>query len=283
MEEKLTLKEIMSYGAGDFAQNGMFTFISSYLLFFCTDAVGIDLEAAGLILLIGRTADALLSPFIGSVLDRSQTVNGKCKPYIRFFIFPEFLLLVLVFAVPELQESVKLLYLGTVYLLFSIAYAIMSVAYFTLLSLMTRREDERLRLNLFKNLGASMGGTLVTASVLKIVERFSPKIKYGFLFAVTGFAFVFMTAGVLCAKNTKERVKAKRTEKLNFIQAFGVTRKSRAWIVLCLIHFSELFFYSMRTQGLIYYCKYYLGRENIGAVLLTMTQIVTKGSVLGRI
>ena len=48
------LPERIKYGLGDFAQNGVFTFMSSYFLFFCTDIAGIGLEYAGMVTFIGR-------------------------------------------------------------------------------------------------------------------------------------------------------------------------------------------------------------------------------------
>lgn len=49
-----SLPERIKYGLGDFAQNGVFTFMSSYFLFFCTDIAGIGLEYAGMVTFISR-------------------------------------------------------------------------------------------------------------------------------------------------------------------------------------------------------------------------------------
>lgn len=274
-QEKLSTKEKFSYGLGDFAQNGMFTFMSSYLLFFCTDIAKINLGAAGVILGLGRIADAVFSPLAGGILDRTETRWGKCRPYILFTIFPEGVLLALVFFVPDFSEKGKIWYIGTVYLLFSIVYAVVSVAYSTLLSLMTRNEGERLSLNLFKNIGAAAGGILVTSVTLKAVNLFSAKQQNGFWFIAIIFSSLFVSAGFSCAKHTMERVKPEKTKKLSCLQAFRITVKSRAWLILCMVHFAELFYYGMRSQGVIYYSKYYLREESFGAVLLTITQTVT--------
>lgn len=274
-EEQIRLREKVGYGLGDFAQNGMFTFISSYLMFFFTDAAKINLKAAGLILLLGRVTDALISPFIGGLMDRTRTRQGKCRPYIRIFIFPECFLLMAIFIVPAFSDMKRALYLGTVYLLYSVAYAIVSVAYSTLLSLLTRNEKERLELNLFKNVGAAAGGMLVTAMTMKIVHGFSADLGKGFSTASVVYVAIFFAAGVTCVKSTKERVFPRHSEKLNYIQSLKITRKSRAWLVLCFIHFLEMFYYTMRVQGVMYYSKYYLQQEQVGAVLLSMTQFVT--------
>lgn len=274
-EEKIKTRERISYGLGDFAQNGMFTFISSYLMFFLTDAAKIHLGAAGTILLLGRVTDALASPLVGSRMDQAQGGQGKCRPYIRFFMLPECILLMLVFMSPPLPDAEKTLYLGLVYILYSISYAIVSVAYSALMSLLTRNEEERLKLNVFKNIGAAAGGMLVTAVTMKAVEVFSMGLQKGFFAAAAIYASVFFLAGMACVRNTKERVTPAQPGKLNFIQSFGVTKKSRAWLVLCFISFLEMFYYTMRVQGVMYYSKYYLRQEQAGAILLAAAQFVT--------
>ena len=274
-EEKIKIRERISYGLGDFAQNGMFTFISSYLMFFLTDAAKIHLGAAGLILLLGRVADALVSPLVGGRMDQKQRGQGKCRPYMRFFILPECVLLMLVFMSPAFSDDQRILYLGLVYILYSITYAIVSVAYSTLMSLLTRNEKERLKLNLFKNIGAAAGGMLVTAVTMKIVNLFSVDLRKGFFAAASIYAAVFFLAGMTCVRNTKERVIPVQPQKLSYIQSFKVTRKSRAWLVLCFINFLEMFYYTMRAQGVMYYSKYYLRQEWVGAILLATTQFVT--------
>lgn len=274
-EEKIRFRERLSYGLGDFAQNGMFTFISSYLMFFLTDAAKIRLGASGTILLLGRVADALASPLAGGWMDQMQGGQGKCRPYIRFFMLPECVLLMLIFISPDLPDAERTLYLGLTYILYSITYAIVSVAYSTLMSLLTRNEEERLKFNFFKNIGAAAGGMLVTAVTMKAVNGFSMGLRKGFFAAASFYAFLFFLAGMACVRNTKERVRPAQPKKLNYMQSFKAVRKSRAWLVLCLIHFFEMFYYTMRVQGVMYYSKYYLGQEQVGAVLLAMTQFVT--------
>lgn len=114
-----------------------------------TDAAKIRLGASGTILLLGRVADALASPLAGGWMDRMQGGQGKCRPYIRFFMLPECVLLMLIFISPDLPDAERTLYLGLTYILYSITYAIVSVAYSTLMSLLTRNEEERLKFNFF--------------------------------------------------------------------------------------------------------------------------------------
>lgn len=57
-------------------------------MFFYTDAAKLDLGAIGVILLAGRTVDAVFSPVMGFIVDRTDTCYGKCRPFIAAGILP---------------------------------------------------------------------------------------------------------------------------------------------------------------------------------------------------
>ena len=80
--------EKLCFGLGDFATNGMYTFIGTYILFFYTDIEKLDLSVVSMILLIGRTMDAVASVLAGILVDKTQTKWGKCRPYILLFSVP---------------------------------------------------------------------------------------------------------------------------------------------------------------------------------------------------
>ena len=61
--------EKFSYGLGDFASNGLFLFVSSYLMYYFSDVVCLDLTVISRILIAGRIVDAVASPVSYTHLD----------------------------------------------------------------------------------------------------------------------------------------------------------------------------------------------------------------------
>ena len=49
-ETKVSLREKICFGLGDVTGNGLYTLLSSYLLFFCTDVLKIGLAATTMIM-----------------------------------------------------------------------------------------------------------------------------------------------------------------------------------------------------------------------------------------
>ncbi|MBQ4626736.1 MAG: MFS transporter, partial [Clostridia bacterium] len=92
-------KEAIAYSVAGFGQNFICTIIGSYITVFMTDALlfgadgvmvgGISGAIAVAILMLGaRIFDALNDPIMGSVVDKTRTKWGKCRPYLKWMAFP---------------------------------------------------------------------------------------------------------------------------------------------------------------------------------------------------
>ncbi|HBN00387.1 MAG TPA: hypothetical protein DD384_04050, partial [Firmicutes bacterium] len=81
-------KEGISYSLCGFGQNLICTIIGSYLTVFMTDAIGFNALAVAILMLAARVYDALNDPIMGSIVDRTRTKWGKCRPYMKWMAFP---------------------------------------------------------------------------------------------------------------------------------------------------------------------------------------------------
>lgn len=101
-------KEAIAYSVAGFGQNFICTIIGSYLTIFLTDALlfGADGVTVGAIsgsmavayLMLGtRIFDALNDPIMGSIVDRTRTKWGKCRPYLKWMAIPIGIMTVLCF------------------------------------------------------------------------------------------------------------------------------------------------------------------------------------------
>lgn len=271
----LTRKEKMSFGLGDFANNGIFTFVSTYLMYYYTDVACLDLASISLILMLGRTIDAVFSPVMGMIVDKTNTKYGKCRPFLALGIIPSCLLMVGLFALPEgMTPGAKTILAIADYAAFSVLYAFMNVPYSTMINVLTASNTQRISLNLYKTLGANLGAVFVTAVSLKTVEYFSRGSKNGFSRTAALFALLFLIGVLLCVANTKERVISKSSSSIPVRESLKVLRINKPWLIFCGVQFLTLLMYIVRNQGTIYYAKYYLGNENISSLMLTMLSVI---------
>ena len=75
------LKTRLSYTASEVAGQLIFCVVSFYLLKFYTDVYGISAAAAGSILLLARSIDAIDAPVWGILFDRTRSRWGKSRPW----------------------------------------------------------------------------------------------------------------------------------------------------------------------------------------------------------
>src|SRR5215218_3347910 len=125
--EKLPIKTVLGYGAGDFAFNLAFSLSTAFLLYYYTDVAGISAAAVGTMFLVVRLWDAFADVFAGRVVDRTQTRWGKFRPFLLFGSLPLLLLSFLTFHVPSWSPSGKLMYAYITYALLGLAYSLVNI------------------------------------------------------------------------------------------------------------------------------------------------------------
>ena len=75
--EKLPIKTVLGYGAGDFAFNLAFSLSTAFLLYYYTDVAGISAAAVGTMFLVVRLWDAFADLLAGRLVDRTMTRWGS--------------------------------------------------------------------------------------------------------------------------------------------------------------------------------------------------------------
>lgn len=92
-QSKLSLKRILAFASTDTAGNLLYCTLTSYIMYFYTDVLGISVAAAGMILLVARIVDALDAPIWGIVIDLrvldgdKVVLTGYGSPYRLEFSF----------------------------------------------------------------------------------------------------------------------------------------------------------------------------------------------------
>lgn len=147
---KLTFREKLGYGLGDTACHFAWDMAGMFLFFFFTDVYGISAAMAGTIMLVARVWDAISDPLIGIIADRTNTKNGKFRPYMIWFAIPLGISLVLLFTTPDYEETGKVIYAAIMYLLLSTMYTAVNLPYSALSGVMTADSAERTELNQYR-------------------------------------------------------------------------------------------------------------------------------------
>lgn len=275
--DRISLKEKICFGLGDFAINGVFTFVSSYLLYFYTDSVRMSLAASGIIVFLGRMTEAVVCIIAGNIMDGISTRFGKCRPFLIAGGPPMILLMCMLFIMPGFSRIGQIIFGGLTYILFSAVYAFVNVPYSAMLSLVTDRNPERISFNIFKNIGGNAGALAATLLALHLVEMSGGSKAGGYFKAALLYAVCFLTALLLCAGNTRERVHTKYLspgqKAPGWGQSLRIAVRNRNWMIFIVIQLTAMFYMIVHNQGTLYFTRYYLGDERLNTVLLSLTPL----------
>ncbi len=183
-------KEALAYGIAGFGQNFVCTIIGSYLTIFLTDALLFGAEgvtigkitgamAVAYLMLGTRIFDAFNDPIMGSIVDRTRTKWGKCRPYLKWMAIPIAIMTIACF-LPVFQEKAtsSFIIIAIVYVIWSVVYTVADVPYWGLSTCMTNDTVVRGNLLTVTRLLCTLGAGIVTVFLPVITDSVTAKYKY---------------------------------------------------------------------------------------------------------
>ena len=263
--EKISIREKMSYGFGDFASSTFWTLFSMFLLYFYTDVFGITAAAAGTMFLVARFWDTTNDPIMGMICDRTTSRWGKFRPYLLFGALPFTVTGILTFTTPDLGPSGKLIYAYVTYTLMMMVYTAVNVPYASLLGVMTKNSNERTSLASFRFIGGFCAGLMVTSSANYLVEYFKTTgdLASSYQKTVAIYAIIAGVFFVLTFLGTKERLDHEEVKSSTFKADLGDLFKNKPWFIMLGASIAVLIFNSLRGGAILYYFKYFIGDQNV--------------------
>ena len=182
-------KEAIAYSIAGFGQNFICTIIGSYLTVFMTDALlfgsadvmvgGVSGAMAVAFLMLGtRIYDACNDPIMGSIVDRTRTKWGKCRPYLKWMPIPIAVMTILCFC-PFLEPKATSTFaiISVVYVIWSMVYTVVDVPCWGLSTCMTNNTTIRGNVLTVARLLSTLGAGIVTVGVPIITSAVTNKYK----------------------------------------------------------------------------------------------------------
>tara|TARA_B100000809_G_scaffold264125_2_gene319112 strand:+ start:14132 stop:15508 length:1377 start_codon:yes stop_codon:yes gene_type:complete len=260
MSDKLRIKEKVGYGFGDFASSMFWKLFSMFLMIYYTDVVEISPAAVGTMFLLTRLWDGLNDPIMGIIADRTNTSNGKFRPYLLWVAIPFAIMGVLTFSSPNFGPSGKLIYAYVTYTLMMIVYTAINVPYSSLMGVMTSDTKERTSLASFRFIGAYSGGIFMTATVPYLLDYFrnsGSNEAQSYQYTVVVYAILAAFFFIMTYKWTKERV-IPLLEKVSVKKDLKDLAKNVQWFTMLGAGIAVLIFNSLRDGSIMYYFKYFV-------------------------
>jgi glycoside/pentoside/hexuronide:cation symporter, GPH family len=262
--ERLSVREKVGYGIGDAAANFIFQTMIIFQLAFYTDTFGITAAAAGTLFLVVRVFDAAFDPLMGVIADRTNTRWGKFRPWILWTAVPFGIMGFLAFTTPDLTPSGKLVYAYVTYILLMMVYSANNLPYSALSGVMTGDVVQRTSLSSYRMVFAMASQLVIQGLALPMVERFGGgNDALGYKITMGIFSALAVVFFIITFATTRERVRPDPAQKSSILQDFADLVGNGPWkamFALTIILFVTL---ALRGGVMVYFFKYYVGREDM--------------------
>lgn len=163
-------KEGLSFSIAGFGQNMICTIVGSYLTVFMTDAIGYPALWVAFLMLFARIYDAFNDPIMGSIVDRTRTPWGKCRPYLKWMPIPIAIMTILCFLPWYPATPGGFAALCVVYVLWGMVYTVADVPYWAMVTCMTDNTYKRSNLLSIARLICTLGAGIVTIILPQITS-----------------------------------------------------------------------------------------------------------------
>lgn len=207
MNDKVTLKEKVSYAMVNLGNIPIQTILGSYLLIFYTNVVGLSPASCATLFLIARIMDGLNDPFVGFAIDHMPTTKyGHFRPTLIIGTVLCSLNFLLLWFGPLMATSGKLVIAYITYLLIGVLFPVMDISLNSMLPVMTTDMNERNALSSLKGFVYMLGMFGVNMIAPIIIGNTSE--KEGYIKLIIMATILIAVLSIVGTLGLKERVQA---------------------------------------------------------------------------
>ena len=196
MEGKKYLKwyNKVGYGSGDIAGNVVYAFLTSFVMIYLTDTIGLNAGIVGSLIAVSKLLDGISDVFFGSMIDKTKSKMGKARPWMFYGFFGCALTLFGVFAIPtNIGQTAQYAWFFIAYtLLNAVFYTANNIAYAALTSLVTKNSKERVEMGSFRFMFSFGTNLLIQAITFGAVEALG-----GGAAGWRGIAIIYCIVGII--------------------------------------------------------------------------------------
>lgn len=228
--------------------------LATYLNVYYTDVLHFTYVWEGVFLVVfplaSKVLDAVTNVIMGYIIDRTKTKQGKARPWLLISAPLLFVTGVLLFVVPEGNETVQVIWVIASYNLFySFAYTIFNMSHNLMVPLSTR--------NTLQIMGSDKVNWIIVMSILSAIALPLTLIEY------------YYTK----ERVTEEQASGKTEKKVPFLTQLKIVLTDKYMVVMFLYFLIYTFSSSLKNIGLVYYCDNVLGEYNDGKTQMFVSVI----------
>ena len=273
MEQKKYLKwyHKIGYGSGDIAGNVVYALLTSFVMFYLTDTIGLSMGVVGTLMAVSKIFDGVTDLFFGRLIDKTHTRFGKARPWMLWPYIGCAVALVACFAVPTSwgQTAQYIFFFISYTLLNAVFFTANNIAYASLTALITKNTNERVQLGSVRFMFAFGTSMLIQYITIDAVNWLGGGVN-GWRAVAIIYAIIGLVVNTLSTLSVKELPEADRgmekerneEHKLTFYKSLKLLFKNKYYVIICVTYIMTQIYSSVLGMG-IYYMKYILGDEGL--------------------
>ena len=288
MQEKKYLKwyHKIGYGSGDIAGNCVYALLTSFMMIYLTDTIGLSMGIVSTLIALSKVFDGITDFFFGRMIDKTHTKMGKARPWMLWPYIGCAITLVACFSIPTSwgQTAQYIFFFLSYTLLNAVFFTANNIAYASLTALITKNTSERVQIGSFRFIFAFATKIVIEAVTIFAVEWLGGGVVGWRLIAII-YAIVGLVTNTYSVFSVKELPEAdeemdderEEEHKLTFLKSFQLLLKNKYYVIICCSYILTQLYASVIGMG-TYYAKYILGNEEIFSTLslaINITMVVS--------
>ena len=279
MEQKRYLKwyNMVGYGSGDIAGNVVYAFLSSFVMIYLTNTIGLNSGIIGTLIAASKLLDGVTDVFFGTMIDKTRSKMGKARPWMLWGFVGCALTLFACFAIPvNLGKFAQYAWFFIAYtLLNAVFYTANNIAYSALTALVTKNSRECVQMGSFRFIFAFSTSLIIQAITVDAVEWLGGGAEgwrsIAIIYCIIGI--ITNTISVLSVKELSEEelkmdgdaITEAQDDKLTLVQSAKYLFSNRYYVMICGVYILQQLYGAMINIG-IYFMTYVLFNQKLYGV-----------------
>lgn len=276
MNEKRYLRwyNKVGYGSGDIAGNVVYALMTSFVMIYLTNTVGLNAGIVGTLIAVSKLLDGVTDIFFGNLIDKTKTRMGKARPWMFWGFFGCAITLAAIFTIPtSLGKTAQYAWFLIAYtLLNAVFYTANNIAYSALTALVTKNSKERVEMGSYRFIFAFSTSLLIQTITVGAVDALGGGAAgwrtIAIIYAIVGV--ITNSISVLSVKELPEEElnegnEAETEEKLSLVQAAKLLFSNKYYVMICGVYILQQLYGAMINIG-IYFMTYVLLNKNLFGV-----------------
>lgn len=272
MGEKKYLKwyNKVGYGTGDIAGNVVYAFLSSFVMIYLTNTVGLNAGIIGTLIALSKLFDGVTDVFFGSMIDKTKSRMGKARPWMLYGYIGCAVTLAAIFAIPvNMGKTAQYAWFFIAYtLLNAVFYTANNIAYSALTALVTKNSRERVEMGSYRFIFAFSTSLLIQTVTIKFVAVLGGGAA-GWRTAAIIYAIIGLIVNTISVMSVKElpeeelnEASGAADEKYSLLTAAKLLLSNKYYLMICVTYILQQIYTAMLNMG-IYFMTYVLLNENL--------------------